>query len=276
MNDIVSVILPARNEPYLKKTIQDLLAKAKGEIQIIPVLDGYWPAYSDIIDDPRVDYLHFGEARGMRNAINSGRRIARGDYLMKLDSHCMVSEGFDLVLKGCCEYDWVVVPRRYPLDPENWKIEERTDNKYPIDYMYLSSDLHGVVWNERNHDPELKKKKIDEVMSNQGSVWLMRKTYFDWLELMDEKTYGMFWNEFQEIGLKVWLSGGKVMVNKDAWYAHWHKTKTRGYSLPSHEQVMAQKNVDKWLTQKMFHKQKYDIKWLVDRFKPVPTWPANP
>jgi hypothetical protein len=103
----------------------------------------------------------------------------------------------------------------------------------------------------------------------------MRKSYFDWLELMDEKLYGIFWNEFQEVGLKCWLSGGKVKVNKNTWYAHWHKNKTRGYSLPSQEQVNAQRNVDRWLTEKMFHKQKYDMKWLVEHFKPVPTWDSQ-
>lgn len=272
MNGIVSVIIPSRNEPYLQKTIQDLLAKAKGEIEIITILDGYWPTSEELVNDPRVIYVHFGNARGMRNAINSARAIAKGDYLMKLDAHCMFGEGFDEILKAECDVNWVVVPRRYPLDPEKWQKEERTDNKYPIDYMYLSKELHGVVWDDKNHNPELKEKLLDETMSNQGSVWFMQKAYFDWLELMDESLYGIFWNEFQEVGLKCWLSGGKVMVNKKTWYAHWHKNKSRGYSLPSQEQVNAQRNVDRWLTEKMFHKQIYDMKWLVDHFKPVPTW----
>ena len=208
----------------------------------------------------------------MRGAINAAASIAKGEFLMKLDAHCMFSDGYDEVLSSQCEENWVVVPRRYPLVPETWTIEERTDNKYPIDYMYLSSDLHGVVWEEKNHDPLLKEKTIDETMSNQGSVWFMRKTYFNFLELMDESLYGIFWNEFQEVGLKCWLSGGKVMVNKGAWYAHWHKTESRGYSLPSNEQVKAQANVNRWLTETMFHKQIHDVRWLVDRFSPVPTW----
>jgi len=269
---MVSIIIPSRNEPYLKQTIIDLLKKSEEKIEIIAILDGYWPSPSEIISDPRVIYLHFSEARGMRNGINAGAEIAKGEFLMKLDAHCMFHEGFDKILKANCEYDWVVVPRRYALDVESWTVEKRKDTKYPIDYMYLSPDLHGVVWTEKNHDPGLKEKSIDETMSNQGSVWFMRKNYFNWLELMDEETYGMFWNEFQEIGLKCWLSGGKVMVNKNTWYAHWHKTKTRGYNLPSDEQVKAQRNVDRWLTEKMFHKQKYDVKWLVNRFAPVPTW----
>jgi len=272
MNGLVSILVPSRNEPYLQKTIQDLLLKAKGAIEIICILDGYWPPTDQLVEDPRVIYVHFSEARGMRNGINSARAIAHGEFLMKLDAHCMFGEGYDVILKAECDEYWVVVPRRYPLLPDKWQLEERTDDKYPIDYMYLSNDLHGVVWSEKNHDTALKEKLLDETMSNQGSVWFMRATYFDYLELMDESLYGIFWNEFQEIGLKCWLSGGRVMVNKKTWYAHWHKTESRGYNLPSQEQVNAQASVSKWLVQPMFHKQIRDVKWLVDHFKPVPTW----
>lgn len=204
----------------------------------------------------------------MRSAINSAVAVAQGEYILKTDAHCMFSQGYDEVLARDCAYDWVVVPRRYALDVKNWKIEERTDNKYPIDYYYLDNELHGREWREKNNDVKLKDKKIDETMSNQGSCWFMRKTYFKWLDLMDESLYGMFWNEFQEIGLKCWLSGGKVMVNKNAWYSHWHKTESRGYNLPSQEQINAQKNVARWLKEKMFKKQKYNIRWLVDKFNP--------
>jgi len=100
----------------------------------------------------------------------------------------------------------------------------------------------------------------------------MRKKYFNWLDLMDEANYGIFWAEFQEVGLKCWLSGGKVKVNKKAWYAHWHKTESRGYRLESTEGLKAKAHVKKWLTQKNWRKQKHDMKWLVDKFAPVPTW----
>ena len=270
--DKVSVVIPSRNEPYLQKTIQDLLSKAKGDIEIFAILDGWWEESNKIVIDPRVNYIHFTEPRGMRAGINAGVALARGKYIMKCDSHIMVGEGYDEILKRDCKDNWIVVPRRYPLDPENWKIEDRSDNKYPLDYMYLSKDLHGVVWKEK--DLERKDIMIDDVMSNQGSCWFMPKTWFEYLELMDEKTYGTFWNEFQEIGLKGWLSGGEIKVNKNTWYAHWHKPHSfgRGYKLPDGEKERTQTMVDKWLNEKMFHKQIHDIKWLVDKFSPVPEW----
>lgn len=274
MKDKVSIVIPSRNEPHLAKTVNDLLKKAKGEIEVIVILDGWWMNGDDISEDPRVNYLHFPEAKGMRNAINSGVVIAKGEFIMKTDAHCLFSEGYDEVLKKSCEENTVVVPRRYALDVKNWKIEERSDDKYPLDYMYLSKDLHGEVWKER--DRAKKDIVIDNLMSSQGSCWMMRKDYFDYLELMDEETYGIFWNEFQEIGLKAWLSGGRVVVNKGAWYAHWHKTEGRGYSLPNGEKEQVEKMVRKWLSRgKTWHKQKHDVNWLIRKFSPVPTWPEK-
>ncbi|OGM19975.1 hypothetical protein A2714_02840 [Candidatus Woesebacteria bacterium RIFCSPHIGHO2_01_FULL_38_9] len=266
----VSIIIPARNEIFLQKTVSDLLTKAEGNIEVIVILDGYWPT-PQLIEDTRLKIIHRGKPTGMRAAINAGVAIAKGKYLMKCDAHCMYAQGFDIVLKDDCEDNWVIVPRRYALDPEKWELIDNP--KYPIDYMYLSNDLHGVVWSEKNKDPLLKEKLIDETMSNQGSVWFMARDYFFELELMDEATYGIFWNEFQEIGLKCWLSGGKVMVNKKTWYAHWHKTSDfgRGYSLGKNEQPKALKAVDKWKT-RGWHKQTLPLSWLIERFWPVPSW----
>lgn len=270
---MLSIIIPSRNEPFLSQTIKDLLAKAKGDIQIIAILDGYWPN-PPLDDDPRLVIIHRGKSQGMRASINAGVAIAKGEYLMKTDAHCMFGEGFDLELTANCEKNWVVVPRRFALDPQKWELIDNP--KYPIDYMYLSPELHGVVWEQKNKDPQLKDKLIDDTMSNQGSVWFMCKDYFNELELMDENTYGTFWNEFQEIGFKCWLSGGEVKVNKKTWYAHWHKTSDfgRGYSLDKSEQEKALGAVAKW-KDKGWHKQTQSLSWLVEKFWPVPGWPED-
>lgn len=269
---LVSIVIPSRNEPYLTQTIHDLLSKAKGNIEIIAILDGYWPKPEDIVTDDRVIYLHFSEARGMRNGINSAVAIAKGEYILKSDAHCMYGDGFDEVLKANMETHWIVVPRRYALDPINWKIEENP--KYPIDYMYLSTDLHGTPWQEKNRDPALEDKKIDDLMSAQGSCWFMKKSYFYELELLDEENYGTFFNEFQEIGLKCWLSGGRILVNKKTWYAHWHKPSDvgRGYNLSRDEQPKALAFLENWKAGKGWHKQIHSIQWLADKFAPVPGW----
>jgi len=146
----LSVVIPSREPSYLRKTVEDLFNKATEEIEVIIVLDGYWPDIPSWGDLGTV-IVHQPQW-GMRAAINSGIAIARGEYIMKLDEHCMVDEGFDAKLKANCEDNWVVIPRRYRLDADDWKIIE--DGRPPIDYMYIENKggyLHGTLWNERHH-----------------------------------------------------------------------------------------------------------------------------
>jgi glycosyltransferase involved in cell wall biosynthesis len=113
---MVSIIIPARNEVYLEKTIRDILEKAKGEIEVIVVLDGYLPDPPIDTKDNRVKFLHYPESIGQRPAINEAARIAKGKYILKTDAHSMFDEGFDVKLAADCEYDWTVIPRMYNLD----------------------------------------------------------------------------------------------------------------------------------------------------------------
>ena len=272
----VSVIIPSRNEQFLQKTVEDLLAKSRGDIEIIVVLDGYWPTPS-LPDDERVMVLHRGRPRGLRNAVNSVSEIASGDYLMKCDAHCMFSEGFDVNMAADCEEDWISIPRRYSLNPEEWE----RGKKRPIDYLYIESptksggDLAGKVWGEKNYDKELKKKEIDDLMTFQGSCWFMHKEYFFYLDKFDEKNYGTFRKEPQEICFKCWFSGGRVVRNKKVWYAHLHKGKKygRGYSANRKDWNKGDNYNKKWLTGDAWNspKQTKDFKWLIDKFEP-PGW----
>jgi len=274
MQEMVSIIIPSRNERFLEKTIKDILQKATQKIEVIAVLDGYWP--DEIITDPRVNYIHLTEPKGMRNAINVGVDIALGKYLMKLDGHCMLAKGFDEVLKADCKPDWVVIPRRLRLEPEEWVL--RDVSKPPIDYMFLSNPelggFSGREWREKNIDEPLKAILIDDLLSFQGSCWFMHRDYFKHLELMDENNYGKFYKEAQEIGFKCWLSGGRVIRNKKTWYAHLHKGKKygRGYHMSRGEGDEPNKYTNRWLTEKVWHKQIYDMEWLIKKFSPVPTW----
>jgi glycosyltransferase involved in cell wall biosynthesis len=279
---MLSIIIPSRNEIYLQPTIDSLLANAKGEIEIIAILDGYWPPVP-LKDDIRVKILHRGASRGMRNGINSAVAMAKGDYIMKIDAHCMVSPGFDEVLKADCEKNWVVIPRRKRLDAKNWCIQDV--GKPDVDYEYLSfpdnpkdfggPGLNGRIWTERI----LARKDImiDDNISFQGSCWFMYKAYFYELELMDEVNYGTFWNEAQEIGFKCLSLGGRLITNKNAWYAHLHKGKEhgRGYNLDHSQMPIGATYTKKWMTNSAWPKQKLSFEQIIEKFMPMPGWPEN-
>jgi len=257
----ITVIIPSRNEPYLQKTILDLLLKATGDIQIIAILDGYWEDIDKVVNDPRVVYVHFPVAKGMRNAINSGVSIAKYPYILKTDAHCMFANGFDDVLKRDCQDNMVIVPRRYRLDPVKWKV---TNGRPPVDYEYIdSSDLHGVRWDEKA--VERKDVMVDNIISAQGSCYFMKKDFFNKLGGLDDVNYGTFFLEFQELAFKAWTHGGRVVVDKNTWYAHWHKTGGRGYSVGASQREKAVKFIQGWRRNKKW-------KRIVEKFQPMPTW----
>jgi glycosyltransferase involved in cell wall biosynthesis len=287
---MLSILIPSRNERFLQPTIDDLLKNARGEIEIIVFLDHI---LAPVREDPRVIVVHSPNPVGMRGAINGAVAKAKGEWLMKIDAHCMVSEGFDVELVNSCKFNWVMIPRRKRLDADNWCIQQvegkKGQFKPDVDYEYLcfpgnekdwgGPGLHGNQWNtrsvERLNDPQY---MIDEDMSFQGSCWFMHRDYFQFLDLMDDKNYGVFTNEAQEIGLKCWLSGGKVMVNKNTWYAHLHKGKThgRGYHLSMHEINKGMAFVNKWITNSTgWEKQTLPFEWLIEHFWPVPSWPED-
>lgn len=272
----VSIIIPSRNEIFLPQTVNDLITKAVGEIEVITVLDGYWP------DPPLPNYsnliiLHRSVARGMRAAINDAAAIAKGEYLMKCDAHCMFAEGYDAVLKADCDDNWVVIPSRYSLDAENWTIID----KARVDYHYLSCPtdedftIHGRVWTDRAKQKLDPQYDIDDEMSSQGSCWFMKKNYFDnFLGGLHEEGYGTFTQEFQEIGMKTWLGGGAVKINKKVWYAHLHKS-SRGYSQDRNEVSRGNEYSARFWIGNQWKERIHDFNWLIDKFWPVPSWKEN-
>jgi glycosyltransferase involved in cell wall biosynthesis len=276
----VSVILPSRNEQFLGKTIDDLFLKCRGDIEVIAVLDGYEPILA-IPERENLVFIRKPIAQGMRPAINDAARIAKGEFLMKLDAHCMVAEGFDLTLIADCDKDWIVVPRRVSLDAEAWTIADT--GKSPVDahyltYPYLKPNeigMHGQVWNDRARARI--NVLIDDEMSSQGSCWFMHKEYFWKFGGMSCVGYGDFVQEAQELMNRCWLSGGQVKVNKKTWYAHLHKGKKygRGYYISKQKMIAgAVYSANYWMSD-TYPDRIHNIEWLIDKFWPVPTWPEN-
>lgn len=279
----VSVLIPSRNERFLTPTINDIFAKARGDIEVIVCLDGYWPDDWQQLQEKhgkRLKPIHKGTPEGMRAGITSCASISSGQFLLKSDGHCMFAEGFDEVLKADCDDNWVVIPRRYRLDAENWKIQE--DGKTPIDHHYLSwpyekpdeIGMHGTIWPQRSR--ERTEILIDDEMSSQGSCWFMKKRHWKRLGGLPEEGYGNFVQEFQQIGNKTWLGGGEVKCNKKTWYAHLHKGRAmgRGYFISKPAMISGTHwSADYWINNRWPDAQR-GIEWLVEKFQP-PGWPDD-
>ncbi len=269
----LSVLITARNEIYLERTIRECLDKARGEIEVLVMLDGYLPDPQIVMNDARVTFFHHEESKGQRQSINELARAAKGKYLMKLDAHCALDEGYDVKLIADYVEGEVHLPRMYNLDRHTWtpKLRKKTD------YMYIGFNERGELrslyyggeqWKEMHRRPEL----LDETMGMMGPCRFMSaKTFWD-LGGCDEG-HGSWGSEGIEWAMKAWLSGGRLMVNKKTWFAHWFRASDGGFPY-----AIKQSDIDKarmyaenlWLQDK-WPGQKRPFKWLIEHFNP-PGW----
>lgn len=122
MRDL-SFLVPARNEMWLSKTVESILAKIRGNSDIIVVLDGEW-ADPPLHEHPRVTIIHKSEPIGQRAATNLAARISDARYVCKLDAHCDIDEGFDVKLVEAGDQlgkDVTQIPAQYNLHAFNWR-----------------------------------------------------------------------------------------------------------------------------------------------------------
>jgi len=278
----VSIIIPARNEKYLAKTVDDFFAKAAGEIEIVVTLDGptKYPLPSE---RPNLILIKKPVAEGLRPALRDASHAATGKYLLKSDAHNATLEGFDEILKKDCEDNWVISPRLHLLDAITWEGVPGIQS----DYFFLSCPwgvdrrprtflFRETTWISR--DRARKDIAIDETMAMQGSMWFMTADHFhnrlhDLCDGIDR--WGTWSCEQQEIVFKTWLGGGKMMVNKNVWNAHYSKNMPeRLESVPDYSRsvdAVMHKNVALYFLRNQWEGRVHDFDWLVDRFWPLPT-----
>jgi len=249
----------------LRPTLENLASQATGEYEIIVGLDGYEPGPMPVISE-RITYYHEHKPIGMRAMINKLSQLAKGEYLLKIDAHCIVSKGFDEELSASCEHEWIMIPRQYSLDGESFT---RNPKRKHVDYWYMTApvltDEHKSLstkrWYERRND-----LVIDDTMSFQGSFWFMRKAEFIPYNVID---YGSWAMEAVELGNKFRLRGGRVVVNKKIWYAHLFKGKKYRRKFPISKSTIY-KSVDSAYKHWMVDNKEF-MKRLVEKFNP-PTW----
>jgi glycosyltransferase involved in cell wall biosynthesis len=300
---LLSVLIPARNEQFLAQTIANVLENARGDTEVIAVCDGCWPD-PPVIDHPRVTILHYTESIGQRAATNAAARVSQAQFLMKLDAHCAVDEGFDVKLAATYEPDWTVIPRMYNLHAFDW-VCRNNHRRYqgPVgpcetcgepttqevvwkprlarrtDFARFDTTLHFQYWRAYKDRPEAQASPIADTMTSVGAAWFMSRERFFALGGMDE-AHGS-WGQFGvEVACKAWLSGGRHVVNKSTWFAHMFRTKNVGFSFPypiKDSQIEAARAYSRWLwAEGNWSLATRPLSWLVEKFAPVPDWHEAP
>jgi glycosyltransferase involved in cell wall biosynthesis len=298
----LSVVIPARNEEFLQRTVEDILKNKRGETEVIVGLDGYQPnlpTYSD------VKIVHYEESIGQRAITNRCVEKSEAKYIMKVDAHCAFDEGFDVKMidafkevgdnvamapgmRNLWVYDWKcytcglrVYQDKKPVCPPNKRHAEEVPMRKKILWIAKTNPFSTAYC----FDPEphfqyhgdQKKKQVGDIvetMSLQGSCFMCTKDKYQELNVCDEE-FGSWGSQGLEVACKFWLSGGRVLVNKKTWYAHMFRTKPE-FSFPydlSGRQVQHAKRLAKDLFfNNKWPKAIHPLSWLVEKFLPVPGW----
>ena len=280
----LSIIIPAYKEPFLQRTIDSLLQTSElcDQLEIIAVWDGL--EFMELLNnDPRVKIVPLSQSMGMRAAINAGIETARGEYIMKIDAHCLVDQGFDRIMVANCADNWVVYPRRHALNMEAWDLypNKLAQNSFHLQFPVLSRNGYGlgpmtsVEWNKK-----MRSADILDSMGFEGSCWMANKKYFtNCIGLLDDRltTYGPYHSESTEVAMNYLLGGGEVKAITTTWYAHLRKL-PRHYAMGLFSKVGKVSVPYTWVAKHWMneeHGKPKSFSWLIDKFWPIPGWPDD-
>lgn len=293
----LSILIPAKNEEFLGITIKHVLDKIRGNTEIIAVLDGYETKVPEISSDPRLTVIVNHKSLGQRGATNQACLLSKAKYIMKLDAHCAVDEGFDVKLMKDMQDDWTVVPLMKNLHAFDWVCEDGhrryqgpsgpckecgKETKKDILWkpkaspnttaMRFDKDLKFQYWTE------YKKKQtgqLVETMSILGACWMLTRDKY-WELNMSDEAHGSWGQQGTEVACKTWLSGGKLICNKNTWFAHMFRTQGGDFGFPyEHKKgaITKARNYSKHLwIDNSWDKAIHPLDWLLDKFGPVPGW----
>lgn len=89
-NPTISVLLPVRNgEPYLRASLQSVLAQTWGDFEVLVLDDGSTDgsvSAAQALRDPRIRVVADGLALGLAPRLNQGVRLARGEFVARMDA----------------------------------------------------------------------------------------------------------------------------------------------------------------------------------------------
>ena len=306
----LSILIPARKEMFLARTIENILKHIEADTEVIAVLDGEWTE-PPIPQHKRVNVIKLSKSIGQRASTNLACRLSKAKYVMKVDAHCSFDKGFDKkmlqtfestgdyvtmvpIMRNLWAFDWKCyhcgwkkyqgpTPQKCKQCGKGDKIRKKMvwkgkHNPQSTSYCFDPSPKFQYFQDWKHRPQYIKNKKekgLTETMSLQGSCWMLaRKKYWE-LEICDEK-FGGWGSQGIEVACKTWLSGSRVVVNHKTWYAHMFRTQGGDFSFPysmsGKDQKKAQAYAKELFFKNKWPKQIHPLSWLLEKFWPVKGW----
>jgi glycosyltransferase involved in cell wall biosynthesis len=259
---MVSVMIPARNEIYLQRTVDNLLATTAGKVEILVFLDG-WDFEPKIRQDDHVRVLESKNKVGYRAALNRMADAAAGKFIMKTDAHTKWTYGWDIRLKSYCQDRMMVVPMDWGIQEDVWEFDNPC---YGAAYIGKETFVAKKWWDYRKND----RGNAVEIMTTNESAWLMRKDYYQKLGGFEE-AFSMQHFAGPELTTKIWTAGGQVILARDVVHGHLFR-KTFPYAVSGEELEATRKKVREYFVRDRWPGQIHSFEWMLGRFWPVPEW----
>lgn len=273
----LSILIPARNEPFLQRTIAGILDNTKGDTDIWVGLDGCMYGDGSIeknfpdLDLKRVvmqnnaKRLHFyvsGEKKGqglkplgqraMTNVLaRAAKKWSKPECFMKVDAHCSFSRSFDVEMMDVMDDRTILAPILLPLEPFTWTINgKKKMTQFVFDTEFVMQHAEGDV---------------GDTMCLQGSAWMVgADNYWKW-DLGDE-TMPSWGGQGVELGIKAFLNGGRCRTTASAYYGHVFRQSNEEFPYDRGE------NPGKEATEELRRRYLNKVAQLVEKFNYPADW----
>jgi Predicted glycosyltransferases len=198
----VSIIIPCKNEvDNLKNTVDSIMnSKNKLSFEIIVVDDGSTDGSCDFIKQDKNIYgsikLISSKNLGVAGGRNMGASKAEGKYLLFIDAHVYVPDYWLDNLFGTME-------------------QNNADGVSPAIKDKVGGGIgYGETWNERLENKWITDmpKNGQEIPIAAGGAFGIKRKVFEDIGGFD-KHYEIWGKEDEEISVKLWLFGYKIVIN---------------------------------------------------------------
>jgi hypothetical protein len=192
--ETVSVLIPYLecDMKYLGRTIASVAKNAHGPVEILKEMD---------VND-----------EGHRVLMNRMAKKAKGSYLLRLDAHCCLSDGWDIRMKDSCLHNTLITPMLSGLNIKEWTFKEQHAGLVVLNKQMRN--MYPLTWKSIEEC-----QTEEETLSIIGCAYMIQKETFLKSGGCDE-SLGRWGAAGLEQSLRTWLTGGRVLVRTDVLCGH--------------------------------------------------------